>query len=77
MQQNYQGWEEVPEEQIVEAISMAENTPGTGADSMNFKKILIAGKVFKDAGLTPVYVWDDNTHRLAVYAQELYMKKLH
>jgi hypothetical protein len=76
--ENYQGWEEIPEEMITQAAEMAENLGAPALhDNMNFKKILTAGSVFKEAGLTPCYVWCDTSHRLAVYARELYGKKLH
>lgn len=76
--QDYSHWEEVPEEQIIEAAKTAENMGGPGApDNVNFRKVLMAGTKFKEAGLTPVYVWCDQSHRLAVYAQETYGKRLH
>jgi hypothetical protein len=76
--QNYAEWEEVPEQMIVDAAEMAEGIGGFGlADSANFKKVLLAGQMYKDAELTPTYVWCDNTHRLAVYAEELKYYNLH
>jgi len=77
-QPDYRGWEQVPEETVIAAAEMAEDMgPGAGPDKQNFKKVLLAGHMFKTAGLTPCYVWCEHTHRLAVYAQELVGKKLH
>ena len=75
-QPDYRGWERVPEETILAMVEMNEEM-GTSADSVNFKKVLMAGHMFRQAGLTPVYVWCENSHRLAVYADELHGKKLH
>lgn len=77
-QPDYRGWEVVPEDTIIAAAEMADNMGhSAGMDKMSFKKVLMAGSMFKQAGLTPVYVWEENSHRLAVYAQELQGKKLH
>jgi hypothetical protein len=43
----------------------------------NFKKVLNAGREFKAAGLTPIYVLDEHYMDLIVIAKELYRKKLH
>jgi hypothetical protein len=75
---DYRGWERVPEEAIRAAAEVAEGVgPAAGLDNVNFKKVLLAGSMFKQAGLTPVYVWEENSHRLAVYAQETQGKMLH
>jgi hypothetical protein len=76
---DYSQWEEVPEEMIVQAAEAAEEM-GWGPpikDKMNFRRILQAGNVFKKAGLTPIFVWCDETSRLAVYADEYQTMRLH
>jgi len=75
MRESYEEWEVVPEETIQDAAEIADTV--IDPDTQNFRKILLAGTVFKDAGMTPVYVWDESFHRLAVYAEETYGKKLH
>ncbi len=74
---NYQNWEKIPEEMIIQAAQVAEEMHSAEPDAMNFKRILAAGAQFKEAGLTPIYCWCDVSHRLAVYADELQGKKLH
>ena len=77
-QPDYRGWERVPEEAIIAAAEAAEGMgTASGLDIVSFKRVLLAGSMFKHAGLTPVYVWEEHSHRLAVYAQELEGKKLH
>lgn len=77
-QPDYRGWEVVPEDSIVAAAEMAEEMGQTaGPDKVSFRKVLMAGNMFRQAGLTPVYVWEERSHRLAVYASELHGKKLH
>jgi hypothetical protein len=75
MFKDYRGWELVEEEMIkaAAAVAIEENSE----DVANFKRILAAGEVFRFAGLTPVFVYDDNSSRMAVYAEELYGRKLH
>lgn len=43
----------------------------------NFRKVLNAGQQFKEAGLTPIYILDQNVMDLFVIAKELQGKKLH
>lgn len=77
-QPDYRGWTQVQEEEIVTAVEMAkEMGPSGGHDGISFKKVLMAGRMFKAAGLHPCYVWCEHTHRLAVFAAELQGKKLH
>jgi hypothetical protein len=77
-QPDYRGWERVPEEAIIAAAEAAEHMgPAGGIDIVSFKRVLLAGNMFKQAGLTPIYVWEEHSHRLAVYAAETHMKKLH
>lgn len=77
-QPDYRGWEQVPEETIRAAAEMADDIgPDAAPDNLSFKKVLMAGNMFKQAGLTPIYVWCEHSHRLAVYAQEINYKKLH
>lgn len=77
-QPDYRGWERVPEDAIRAASEMADHMgPDASPDNISFKRVLLAGNMFKQAGLTPIYVWDEFTHRLAVFAQELHGKKLH
>ena len=40
-------------------------------DEMGFSTVLTAGNTYKLAGLTPIYCWDEQTFRIAVYAEEL------
>lgn len=74
---DYTDWEEIPERKLKEAIEMCKTYGDPGQDALNFESVLSAGKIYKDAGMTPVYVFDDLTCRLAVYARETYGKKLH
>ena len=75
---DYSDWEVIPEEKIVKAVEMCKAYGASGQeDIINFKQVLCAGKIFKNAGMTPVYVFDDYTCRLAVYAAETHGKKLH
>jgi hypothetical protein len=43
----------------------------------NFRKVLNAGQMYKDAGLTPIYLLDQTIMDLYVIAKELQGKKLH
>jgi hypothetical protein len=75
---DYSDWEIISEEKIVQALEMCETIGDPSQEDMsNFKKVLSAGKIYKEAGMTPVYVFDDLTCRLAVYANETYQKILH
>ena len=62
----------VPERVVELAAKDVEDDPDN-----SFLKCLKAGQVFKDAGLTPMYILDDNFIDLAVYARETFKKKLH
>lgn len=77
-QADYSEWEQVSEEMLIKAVEIAEQLGSPGdMDCRNFKKVLLAGNKFKNAGLKPIYVYDELTNRLAVYAKELQGKKLH
>ena len=43
----------------------------------NFNKILEASQKFKDAGMTPVYLYDTNTMNISLVVLETFGKKLH
>ena len=78
MHQDYSEWEVIPESELEEAVEVLGKVSSLPSpDDINFKKVLSAGSVYKEAGLTPIYVYDDQTTRLAVYAEELQYKKLH
>ena len=74
--QDYSDWEVVMESELEEAVEVLSKVPSREED-LNFKKVLTAGSVYKEAGLTPVYVYDDFSEQVAVYAEELQYKKLH
>lgn len=74
-QPDYRDWEQVPEKMIMAAAE--DSRFGEGPDNLSFKKVLMAGNVFKQAGLTPIYVWEETSHRIAVFASELQGKLLH
>ena len=75
---DYSDWEVIPENKIREALEMCKVFGDPGQEDMsNFESILEAGDKYKDAGMTPVYVFDDLTCRLAVYAEETHGKLLH
>jgi hypothetical protein len=77
--EDYTDWEVIPEEKIEQAIEMYKTLgdPSGQEDISNFESVLAAGEMFKDAGMTPVYVFCDATCRIAVYARETYGKLLH
>lgn len=62
----------VPESVVKEAAEACKDDANN-----SFLKVLNAGKEFKAAGLTPIYVLDENYKDLVVIAKELYRKKLH
>jgi hypothetical protein len=62
----------VPEEVVEDAAKAIEDDPLN-----NFKKVWNAGQEFKAAGLTPIYLLDQNFMDLFVIAKETYKKKLH
>ena len=74
---DYSNWEVVPEEKLIQALEMCDSLGDTAEDMSNFQNVLAAGSIYKDADMTPVYVFDDLTCRLAVYAVETYGKRLH
>ena len=74
--QDYSDWEVVMESELEEAVEVLSKVPSREED-LNFKKVLTAGSVYKEAGLTPIYVYDEFSEQVAVYAEELQFKKLH
>jgi hypothetical protein len=42
-----------------------------------FKRILEDGNKFKEAGLTPVYMYNQDTAYISLFALETFNKKLH
>jgi len=61
----------IPESIVEEAAEACKDDP-----TNNFLKVLNAGREFKAAGLTPIYVLDEQYMDLVVIAKELYKKKL-
>lgn len=62
----------VPESVVERAAKDVEDDPNNG-----FLKCLKAGQEFKDAGMTPMYILDNNYVDLVVVAKETFKKKLH
>jgi len=67
-----------PETYIVIPESIVEEAAEACKDDTdnNFKKVWNAGQEFKAAGLTPVYLLDEEYMDLVVIAKETYKKKL-
>lgn len=61
----------IPESVVVEAAEACKDDP-----TNNFLKVFNAGQEFKAAGLTPIYLLDQDYMDLVVIAKELYKKKL-
>jgi hypothetical protein len=61
----------IPESVVLEAAEACKDDPQN-----NFLKVYNAGQEFKAAGLTPIYVLDEQYMDLVVIAKELYKKKL-
>jgi len=61
----------IPESVVVEAAEACKDDP-----TNNFIKVWNAGQEYKAAGLTPVYLLDQNYMDLVVIAKEIYKKKL-
>jgi hypothetical protein len=62
----------IPESIVIEAAEACKDDP-----TNNFMKVWNAGQEYKAAGLTPVYLLDQNYMDLVVIAKELHKKKLH
>lgn len=73
---DYSGWEQIDESELRQHLKMSE-TLGMKINNKSLEKLLDAGEVFKYAELTPVYMYDEETGRMAVYAEELRGKLLH
>lgn len=71
---NYSDWQLIDEEAIENAAELA--SQDDSSELQNFKKILDAGEVFKYVGLTPVFVYDALTARMAVYASEFHDRSI-
>ena len=63
---------QVPEPTIILASEKA-----TGPEKESYLKILLIGQQWKDAELTPLYLFDKDKDKMHVFAQELIGKKLH
>jgi hypothetical protein len=61
----------IPESIVIEAAEACKDDP-----TNNFMKVWNAGQEYKAAGLTPVYLLDQNYMDLVVIAKELHKKKL-
>jgi hypothetical protein len=61
----------IPESVVREASDAIPDDPNN-----SFARILRAGKEFRDAGMTPLYILDPNYKDLVVVAQETFKKKL-
>ena len=66
-------WDEIPEQMVIEAAESKDVTE----DTVCFQNLLAAGKIYKNAGLTPIYVADNHTTMVAVYPEELVGYKYH
>jgi hypothetical protein len=62
----------IPEEVVKQAANDCRDNEQNG-----FLKVLIAGNEYKKAGLTPIYILDQNFMDLVVVAKETFQKKLH
>jgi hypothetical protein len=71
---NYADWQLIDEEAIENAANLA--SQNDSSELKNFQKILDAGEVFRYVGLTPVFVYDAVTARMAVYASEFHDKSI-
>lgn len=63
----------VPESVVVKAAKTMEEQ---GEANSGFVKCLNAGQEFKDAGLTPIYLFDPDYMDLLVICEETWKKKL-
>jgi hypothetical protein len=61
----------IPESIVREAAEECKDDSNNG-----FLRCLIAGEEFRAAGLTPIYILDENYMDLVVVAKETYKKKL-
>jgi len=61
----------IPESIVREAAEECKDDTNNG-----FLRCLTAGEEFKAAGLTPIYILDENYMDLVVVAKETYKKKL-
>ena len=77
MHQDYSDWEIINESELEEAVEVLTKVASPKPEDQNFQKVLLAGSVYKEAGLTPIYVYDDFSNQVAVYAEELQYKRLH
>ena len=62
----------IPEEIVEEAANICSDD-----ENNSFFKVWNAGQGFKSAGMTPIYLLDQNVMQLLVVAQETFGKKLH
>ena len=71
---DFTGWEEVEEDVIKRGFELA--TEAHSDDRFGYQKILAMAELYREADLTPIFVFDAKTDRMTVYAEELYGKKL-
>ena len=62
----------IPESVVREASDAIPDDPDN-----SFARVLRAGEEFKAAGMTPLYILDQNYKDLLVVAKETFKKKLH
>ena len=75
---DYRQWEQIEEDRLLEAAHALGDIGPEGEDELKgVQRLLAAGEVIRVAGLTPIYAHDPKTDHIAVYAEELYRKKLH
>jgi hypothetical protein len=75
---NYMDWDEISEETIKQIIAAAtEAGPTASLDLEYCQQVLSAGQTYKLAGLTPIYVANNITARIQVYAEELVGYRYH
>jgi hypothetical protein len=63
---------QIPEHMIRASAEILKGDPNN-----NFKQILDASAKFKEAGMTPVYLYDTQKMHISLIALETYGKKLH
>lgn len=69
---NQEAYVIIPESVVEQAAEACKDDPDN-----NFLKVYNAGQEFKSAGLTPIYLLDQDYMDLFVIAKETYKKKLH
>jgi|APCry1669192010_1035390.scaffolds.fasta_scaffold00377_3 hypothetical protein len=62
----------VPENIVMDAWNAVDNEEDSG-----FKKVLDASAAYKDAGMTPIFIFDTKNGDIYCCAKETFGKKLH